>query len=78
MDSFGWYLIMFGAGSGVLSFLNYEFSLLMWIDTWGNGVAWLIRGAFILIGMALVQGEMSKRQDHQTEQARPVHQGPVS
>jgi len=25
----------------------------MWIDTWGIGVAWPIRDAFILIGLAL-------------------------
>ena len=78
MSSLGWYLIIFGAGSGLMSLLDYEFSLLGWIGTWGDGFAWLIRGAFILVGMALI----SREQKQQQEQARAAHstpsQGPVS
>ena len=76
MSSFGWYLIIAGAGSGLLSAFNYEFSLLIWIETWGSGFAWLIRGALILIGMALVQRDMNRQQ--QAQQPEPVQQGPVS
>lgn len=58
MAQFGKYLIMFGVISGGLSLFNYELTLLMWIENWGSGVAWLIRGALILVGMGLVSAEM--------------------
>ena len=77
MGSFGWYLIIAGVGSGLLSAFDYEFSLLMWIDTWGSGFAWLIRGAFILTGLALVQREMN-RQHQQAQQPEPVQQDLIS
>ena len=66
MKSFGWYLIIAGVGSGLMTFFNYEFSLLIWIDNWGDGVAWLIRGALILIGMGLVQRDANRQ--HQPQQ----------
>ena len=75
MSSLGWYLIMFGVGSGLMSLFSYEFTLLMWIDTWGDGFAWLIRGAFILAGMALLSREQKLQQE---QQAHSVSQGPVS
>ena len=60
MAQFGKYLIIFGAVSGGLSLFDYELTLLMWIETWGSGVAWLIRGALILVGMGLVSAEMRR------------------
>ena len=76
MASLGWYLIIAGAGSGLLSAFDYEFSLLIWIETWGSGFAWLIRGALILVGMALVQRETNRQQ--KAQQSEPVQQGPAS
>jgi len=38
MQKIGMYLMIFGAGSIVLSFLNMNFRLLMWIDLWGETV----------------------------------------
>ncbi len=61
MARFGTYFIIAGALSGVLSLFDYELSLLLWIETWGSGVAWLIRGAFILVGMGLCVGAMRMR-----------------
>lgn len=80
MASLGWYLIIFGAGSGLMSLFDYEFALLGWIGTWGDGVAWLIRGGFILVGMGLVSREQKKQQEQQrTQSPHPVRpQGPVS
>jgi len=80
MGSLGKYLIFFGIGSAVLSFFEYEFSLLIWVDTWGDGVAWLIRGAFILVGLALLSTEQKKLQTQQPQptQPEPAQQGPVS
>ena len=74
MASLGWYLILFGVGSGLLSLFKYEFTLLTWIDTWGDGFAWLIRGGFILGGMALISHEQKLQQE---QQAQNVPQGPV-
>ena len=76
MASFGWYLIIFGAGSGLLSLFDYEFTLLGWVDTWGDGFAWLIRGAFILAGMGLISREQKLQQEAQA--AQQAYQGPVS
>jgi hypothetical protein len=76
MASLGWYLIIGGIGSGLLTVFDYEFSLLIWIDTWGSGFAWLIRGALILIGMALVQRSTNRQQ--QPQQPAPAQQGPVN
>jgi hypothetical protein len=79
MASLGWYLIIFGAGSGLMSLFDYEFTLLTWIGAWGEGFAWLIRGALILIGMWLVSRE---QRQHAEEGAQPIQQatpqGPVS
>ena len=73
MARFGSYFIIAGALSGLLSLFDYELSLLIWVDTWGGGVAWLIRGAFILVGMALVSQDIKARQP-QTQQSAPVQQ----
>jgi hypothetical protein len=80
MGSFGIYLILFGVGSAILSFFDYEFQLLMWVDAWGDGVAWLIRGALILIGMALMSRAARRPQQPpraQAEHPLPSQQGPV-
>lgn len=82
MASLGWYFIIFGAGSGLMSLFDYEFTLLGWIGTWGEGIAWLIRGAFILVGMGLVSREQKKQAEQAQAQARAAHQvtpqGPIS
>ena len=43
MGSFGMYLMIFGAGSAVLALFEYEFTLLSWVDNWGEPLAWFIR-----------------------------------
>jgi hypothetical protein len=53
MKKIGGILFFFGVGSIVLHYLNMEFILLAWIDTWGEQAAWAIR-----IGMAAVGGLM--------------------
>lgn len=73
MGSLGGYLIVFGGLSAVLSFFNYEFILLSWIDTWGDGIAWFIRAGIILIGGLLFNAEQRREQ-----QARQAQQGQVS
>lgn len=46
-------MFFFGVGSAVLYFLNMEFILLAWVDTWGPTVAWVIRGLLTVVGGAL-------------------------
>ena len=53
MKSFGSLLLFFGIGSIVLIFVGYEFSLLSWIDNWGEMAGWAIRGSMIVAGGAL-------------------------
>ncbi len=53
MKQFGGWLFIFGAGSILLGFVGYEFSLLMWIDNWGTTVGWIIRMAMIVAGGAV-------------------------
>lgn len=44
---------VFGLGSMVLNFMDMNFEILMWIDTWGDGVGWAIRGALMAGGAGL-------------------------
>lgn len=53
MKNIGGLMVLFGAGSFVLGLIGYEFSLLMWIDSWGIVVGNVIRGALVVIGSAL-------------------------
>lgn len=59
MRSIGSILLFLGAGSAVLHFIGYEFKLLMWIDNWGETVGWVIRGAMVVAGGALMFFEKS-------------------
>ena len=54
MKSVGWLLVIFGAVSFVLSFIGYNFSLLMWIDNWGVEAGWAIRAAMVVAGGVLI------------------------
>lgn len=54
MKQFGIFLLVMGLGSTVLHFLDMEFKLLMWIGTWGETVAWVIRAVLSLAGAALL------------------------
>ncbi len=53
MKTIGGYMFFFGVGSSILHFLNMEFIILAWIDTWGPTVGWAIRGALGVVGAVL-------------------------
>ncbi len=53
MRSIALLLILLGAGSMVLHFLEREFTLLSWIGNWGEEVAWGIRGGLVVVGLLL-------------------------
>jgi hypothetical protein len=50
MAKLGGYLLFFGLGSMVLSFMGYEFVILSWIDSWGTEAGWGIRIAMAVGG----------------------------
>jgi hypothetical protein len=54
MKTFGGFLLFFGLGSCVLYFLDLEFVLLMWIDLWGDLVAWSIRIGLLVTGIVIL------------------------
>ncbi len=53
MKNIGGLMVLFGVGSILLGFVGYEFSLMMWVDYWGTGVGWVIRGALIVVAAVL-------------------------
>jgi hypothetical protein len=53
MQKIGGYLFFFGVGSMILTLINVEFVILMWIDLWGPTVGWAIRIAMAVIGGGL-------------------------
>ena len=59
-----------------MSLLDYEFTMLTWIGASGEGFAWLIRGALILVGMGLVSHKPNRQQGQ--KQTQPAQQGAVS
>ena len=69
------YLMIFGGGSALLAIFNYEFTLLSWIGTWGDGVAWFIRAGLIAVGGLLFNAEQKRVATAESEQAA---QSPVS
>jgi len=50
MKNIGGLMVLFGAGSMLLGFVGYEFTLMMWVDIWGPTVGWIIRGALVVVG----------------------------
>jgi hypothetical protein len=55
MRSFGLLLVFLGLASSVVQFMNMEMRFLTWINNWGEGTAWAIRGGCVLVGALLVK-----------------------
>ena len=55
MRKLGLLLVFLGIASSIVYFADREMSFLMWIDNWGEGVAWGIRGGCVLLGAILVK-----------------------
>jgi hypothetical protein len=53
MQGFGGLLVMLGAGSFVLRFINMDFILVSWVDNWGPAVGNGIRVGMIVVGAIL-------------------------
>jgi len=64
MQGFGGFLVLIGAGSFVLHYMDREFTVLSWVDNWGPGVGNGIRVACIVVGAILwFLGSKSARQE---------------
>lgn len=53
MKTIGMYMAIAGLVSTVLSFMEMNLSLLVWIDMWGETIGWTIRIGLIVVGAAL-------------------------
>ncbi len=53
MQNIGGLLVLLGAGSFVLHFINTEFMLVSWVDNWGTSIGNGIRIAMIVVGAIL-------------------------
>lgn len=62
MRSLGFLLLLLGIGSVVVHFMEREMALLQWIDKWGEGPAWGIRGGCIALGLVLLLAGKKKPQ----------------
>ena len=47
-------MIFFGIGSIVLYFMEMEFIILAWIETWGENIGWAIRIGLVVVGGLLL------------------------
>lgn len=54
MASLGGFLLIAAIVSSALHFTNYELRIFMWIYTWGENMAWAIRGGAALLGIILM------------------------
>ena len=74
MRLFGIILIIVGAISAILFFLDKNFVLLDWINTWGSQVGWGIRGFLILLGIILfIVGKAAEEEE--AEEEAEAHKG---
>ncbi|MBC8024748.1 MAG: hypothetical protein H7Y89_02040 [Steroidobacteraceae bacterium] len=53
MQGIGGFMVLLGAGSFVLHFMDMEFSLLSWVDNWGETAGIAIRVGLIVVGAIL-------------------------
>ncbi|MCI5066274.1 hypothetical protein MRY87_11170 [bacterium] len=63
MLELGKFLILLGVGSFALHFFEYEFRLLMWIDTWGEVMGNIIRVSIAILGAVLCYIGSSSREE---------------
>ena len=74
MRLFGIFLIIVGAISAILFFLDKNFVLLDWINTWGSQVGWGIRGFLMLLGIILfIVGKAAEEEE--AEEEAEAHKG---
>lgn len=67
-------VLFFGIGTIVLNLVGYEFVILMWLDSWGHEVGWVLRSAMVVLGMVLmfVGGLMTGNCGHEDDEEEYV------
>ncbi len=61
--SAGGFIALAGIISIALYFIGYNLRILMWINTWGQTVAWIIRIGLVVLGGALyLMGKLSTKE----------------
>jgi hypothetical protein len=53
MKSIGSLLVIFGLAAIVFGFMDRAPRLMLWIYEWGEGAAWAIKIAFVVVGVIL-------------------------
>ncbi|WP_185213577.1 hypothetical protein [Sphingobacterium mizutaii] len=53
MKNIGSILFIYGILAIIMNFFNAVPRFLLWIYNWGEGTAWLIKIAFVLVGAAI-------------------------
>ena len=53
IGSLGGLMAFAGIASAILSFMDYNLRLLMWVDMWGPTMGWVIRGGLVVGGVVL-------------------------
>lgn len=53
MGQIGGLMFFLGLVSAGMHFLGREVALLIWIDSWGDSIGWVIRGGLIIVGAGL-------------------------
>ncbi|MFZ4574683.1 MAG: hypothetical protein ACOYN0_09820 [Phycisphaerales bacterium] len=54
MRQWGGTLIFFAVLSAVLPYIGVQLILMAWVDLWGPTIGWIIRSAFVVVGIALL------------------------
>jgi hypothetical protein len=61
MRSFGILFLILGIGSFILRKMEREFTLLQWVDKWGQSTGDMIRIGFAVLGVILIVLSFRKR-----------------
>ncbi|MBL0006877.1 MAG: hypothetical protein IPP25_06730 [Saprospiraceae bacterium] len=63
MRFFGAFIAIVGLLSIVLPYAGMNFMFLNWVNNWGPGVSWAIRGGLVVLGLIMyIAGKPSDRE----------------
>ena len=62
MRQLGWLLLLLGIASSLVQSMGWEMTVLSWINDWGEGTAWGIRGGLCALGALLIKAGKQKPQ----------------
>jgi hypothetical protein len=61
MRVLGLLLLAFGILACVDHFMAMDWSFMNWVETWGEGVAWAIRGGSVVLGLWMTLAGKKKK-----------------